>query len=420
MSAPRPRRIFHGWWIVLVSMLAISTGVAPFGFASFGLFMGPLGEEFGWSRAQLSFALTYMLVSSALCMPLVGLLIDRYRVRIVLLPSMLLMGACLITIPLVLRELWQLCLLFALVGSLGAGNNTVSFMPVLSAWFNRRRGLAIGIAVSGIGLGFAYVPALVQLVIDHAGWRAAYVALGALLLGISSPLVYALLKENPAELGLNPDGLDGPSNLGSSSRDVGLSRGAVFRTREFWMLAAIFCVLSFVLYGLLAHLVPMLRDRGMGSGQAAAVASTLGATMFVSRILIGFLVDRYFAPTVATVAFAGSALGVGLFALGAAGEWAYLAAVLIGFSIGAEVDLLAYMSSRYFGLRAFGTTCGVLLAAIVCGSSMGPPAFGLGFEATGSYASILTACVLVNVVVLGLTAALGPYPDWDAAPTPET
>ena len=378
--------------------------------------MGPLGSEFGWTRAQLGFSLTYLLVSSALCMPIVGLLVDRYRVRVVLLPSMLIMGVCLITIPLVLKELWQLCLLFAVMGSLGAANNTVSFMPVLSAWFDRHRGLAIGIAVSGIGLGFAYVPALVQTVIVHYGWRAAYLTLGGLLIGIAIPLVYLLLKETPAELGLNPDGIETAALSRSASKAVGLSSRQIFRTREFWLLAAIFCALSFVLYGLLAHLVPMLRDRGMGSGQSAAVASTLGATMFVSRIVIGFLVDRFFAPREATIAFAGSALGIAIFALGAAGELAYVAAVLIGFSIGAEVDLLAYMSSRYFGLRAFGTTCGVLLAAIVCGSSMGPPAFGIGFETSGSYKSILTACALLNLFVLALTTTLGPYPDWDAVP----
>jgi len=409
-------KVFYGWWIVAASMLAISTGIAPFVYGSFGLFMIPLGEEFGWNRTELSVSLSFLLFTSALCMPVVGRLVDQFGIRRVLMPSMILLGLCLLAIPAYVSALWHLSLVLALAGTLGAANNTVSFMPVLSAWFDRRRGLALGIAVAGIGLGYFYVPVLVQFAIEGYGWRAGYYLLAAILLGIALPLVYLIIKESPAELGLGPDGVGETEPQRSASTDVGLSSREIFKTREFWTLAAIFCVLSFVLYGSLAHLVPMLLDRGMRATQAAGVQSLLGVSVLVARILIGFLVDRYFAPKVALVAFAASAVGIGIFALGAAGPMAYVAAMMIGLSIGAEVDLLAYMSSRYFGLRAFGTTCGLLLGAIVCGSVFGPPIFGQGYESTGSYVGVLTMGVVVNLIVLAMTATLGPYPDWEAEP----
>jgi MFS family permease len=406
-------KFFYGWWIVAVCMLCISTGPGPFAFASFGLFVLPLTQEFGWNRAEISFSLTVMIAMTAFSLPFIGRYVDRLGSRKILLVSMFALALCLAAIPAFVSQLWHFTLIFFLIGTLAAGTNSVPYMPVLSAWFFRRRGLAIGLAIAGIGLGYAYVPLLLQFMIDNYGWRSGYYALSAIVLLVAMPLVFFFLRESPAELGLKPDGIDDGVTPKATRKDIGLTIKETIRRREFWVLCFIFIVLSFLLNGMLAHLVPMLSDRGMSPGAAASVAAVEGITVFFSRIFIGYLIDKIFAPYVAMFFFSLSALGMAMFAFGAVDGYAFLAAILIGLSLGAEIDLLAYLATRYFGLRSFGSIYGLLFAAILAGTATGPYAFGLAFEATGSYVSIVGFCVGVNVVAVLLTALLGKYPDWE-------
>jgi MFS family permease len=419
MTVQRPK-IFYGWWVVAASMLCISTGTGPFAFASLGLFMLPLTEEFGWTRSQVSLCTMILVATTAVSMPIVGRLVDRHGSRRILVFSMVVLSACLAAIPLLTSKLWHLALIFAVIGTLGAGTNSVPYMPILSAWFDKRRGLAIGIAIAGIGLGYAYVPLVVQYLVDHSrlGWRSGYLALGAIELAVAVPLALLVLKETPATMGLKPDGAVSGPEPRATSRDVGFSIPQILRRREFWMLLGVFLVLSFVLNGMLSHLVPMLVDRGMESGTAAAVASLEGATVFFSRIFIGFLIDKIFAPRVAVVFFTLSACGIGMFALGAVNTAAFVAVILIGLSLGAEIDILAFLASRYFGLRAYGTVYGLLFAAVLLGTATGPYIFGLGFDLSGSYDTVLVGCVVANILAVLLTGLLGPYPDWEKAGTP--
>jgi len=407
-------RFFFGWWIVGACTIFISTGTGPFAFASLGLFVLPFSAEFGWNRAEISSCLTLLIGATAASLPFIGRMVDRFGARTVLVPSLIVMALCLAAIPLFVSELWHLMLIFLIIGTLGAGTNSVPYMPVLSAWFLNRRGLAIGLAISGIGLGYAYVPLLTQYLIDHHGWRSGYYVLSAIVFFIALPLAGIFLRESPASMGLQPDGATGTKEAPRATRkDVGFTTREVLRHREFWMLSGIFVVLSFVLNGMLSAIVPMLVDRGMETSTAAAVAATEGLTVFVSRIVIGYLIDRIFAPYVAIAFFTLSALGIGIFALGAVDTVAFLAAIMVGLSLGAEIDLLAYLAGRYFGLRTFGTTYGLLFAAILTGTALGPLAFGIGYETTGSYVDILNICVGINILAIGMTALLGPYPDWE-------
>ena len=405
--------IFFGWFVVGAAMLCISTGPGPFAFAALGLFIIPFETEFGWERTQISACLTLLVAATAISLPFIGRFVDKYGSRLILFPSLVIFALCLAAIPTFVSELWQLTLIFLLIGTIAAGTNSVPYMPVLSAWFFKYRGLAIGISIAGIGLGYAYVPLLLQYLIDNAGWRYGYYALSGIVIFIAFPLVYFFLKESPADMGLKPDGETTGETPEATKKDVGLEVKEILRHREFWMLVAIFIVLSFVLNGMLAHLVPMLSDRGMDTGIAAAVAATAGITVFFSRILIGFLIDRFFAPYVAMVFFSLSAVGMVVFALGAVDAMAFIGAICVGLSLGAEVDLLAYLTGRYFGLKSFGTTYGLLFSAVLTGTAIGPLAFGIGFDTTGSYVSILTICVGINILAVILTAFMGKYPDWE-------
>ena len=391
----------------------MSTNGGPLVFGSIGLFMLPLGEEFGWNRVQISEVLIPFTIASMLALPIAGRLVDRFGARKILLPALLVVGCCLAAIPVMVSELWHLAAIFFVVGSIGIGTSTITYMPVLSAWFDKHRGLAIGIAASGTGLGYIYIPMLVQFMSGNFGWRGGYYALSAVVLLVSLPIAWLMIRESPAEMGLMPDGATTGQPPKATSNQIGLTVPEVLKTREFWLLAIIFIVLSFVLHGMLAHLVPMLRDRGMEPATAAYAASMLGTAVFAGRLLTGFLVDRIFAPYVALVFFTLSGLGMAIYAFGASGPLAFLSAVLIGLSLGAEIDLMAYLASRYFGLRSFGTVCGLLFAAILCGTAFGPRMLALGYENSGSYVGILKICVGINFLALIPTALLRAYPNWE-------
>ena len=234
---------------------------------------------------------------------------------------------------------------------------------------------------------------------------------------IALPLVYFFLKRIARGDGF--ECLMGkPSGKPPEATRKGCGTGGegnILRHREFWMLVSIFIVLSFVLNGMLAHLVPMLSDRGMDTGTAAAVAATEGITVFCQPYRHR-LPDRShsFAPYVAMVFFSLSAVGIAIFALGAVDTMAFVGAICVGLSLGAEVDLLAYLTGRYFGLKSFGATYRLpVLCRIGRHGSLGPLAFGIGYDTTGSYVGILTICVGINILAVILSAFLGKYPDWE-------
>lgn len=392
-------------------MLSISTSVAPFASLSIGLFFAPLNAEFGWNRAEISWCVSLLLVSSAICLPFVGRLTDRFGARAVIVPSYVMLGIGLIAIGLFVSQLWHMLLLFLMIGILSSGTQPIPFLAVLTAWFNKHRGLAIGLSVSGIGLGYAYVPILVQFMIDHHGWRIAYYSLSLIIFVVTVPIVILFLKESPAELGMHADGVLMEYSERSTSKEIGLTVKEALRIREFWLMVFIFPLLSFAIYGIYIHLVPLLVDRGMKTATAAAVASVVGVSTLISRIAVGYLLDRFFGPKVALFAFVLSGIGIVILASGATGSVVFIAAATLGLSVGAEVDILAYFSGRYFGLRGFGTICGILMAAFVFGAALGPIAFGMGFEATGSYQVNLVGCAVIVLLVLLLTSMLGDYPE---------
>jgi len=406
--APKPLRVYYGWWIVVTAAVGMSTGPGQFAFGALGLFMIPLGEEFGWSRTEISLALTSFTVALALSIAYIGNLVDRHGSRKVLLPSCIAFGVLLCLVPLLVDRLWILYLLFFLIGALGAGANALPYLRTISAWFDRRRGLALGIAMGGSGMGYVYVPPAVQYMIDHHGWRSAYFMLAVVALAVAVPLVYFILREAPSEKdAAGFDELRVDQSAGQSAAQTPFA--VLARQRLLWQLFVIFCLLSFVLYGVLAHLVPMLRDRGMAPGSAALVSSTMGLALVVSRIGIGYLIDRFFAPYVAVGCFLLSAVGIGLLAYGAVDAVAFFAVACIGISMGAEIDMLAFLTGRYFGVANFGRVYGILFTAFLIGTSLGPVGYGMAFDRLGSYDWVLFLSVGLMLASAALTLRLPRY-----------
>ena len=396
------RITYRGWWIVAVAAVAMSTGPGQFAFGAIALFIKPLGEEFGWDRAQVSLAATYFTIALAFSIPIIGQVVDRYGSRRVLLPSILVFAVLLALPAFFVDTLWKLFLIYILMGCLGAGANALPYLRSIATWFDARRGLAIGIAMGGSGMGFAYVPPLVQYVIDTHGWRAGYLCLAVFTVIITVPLVYFFLRDAPAGQGRADEGRE-------DSGGTSLKLLPMLKSRLLWQLFLVFCLLSFGLYGVLAHLAPMMSDRGMTTADAALVQSTLGIAIVVSRIFVGYLIDRFSATRVAFTCFLISAGGVGVLAAGAVGTPAFLAALAIGLSMGAEIDMLAYLTSRYFGVDNFGKIYGILFASFLIGTSLGPYLFGLAYETYNSYREVLLAAVIVIIISAVTTLLLPSY-----------
>ncbi len=384
----------------------MSTGPSQYAFGSLALFIGPLSAEFGWNRTDISLASTVFTVTLLFSLPIAGRIADTIGSRRLLVPSMIIVGVLLAAIPLTIQQPWHLWLIFGLIGSLGAGANALPYMRTISAWFTTHRGLAIGLTLAGAGLGYSYIPPLLRFVIDSYDWRQGYLVLAALTIFVAVPIVALFFREAPVVSDISIE--SAPNNDKGSPRAFNRSRA--IRSQTFWLLFAIFGLLSFSLYGFMIHSVALLQDRGMSDSNAALGATTIGITIMSARVIIGHMCDRLFAPRVALVTFAFSTVGLTMFAIGAVDTTAFAALILIGFSIGAEIDMMTYLTTRYFGIRHFGEIYGILFASLLIGTSLGPLLFGWFFDHDGTYINILWIAATVTGFATFLCLFLPPYP----------
>jgi MFS family permease len=418
-SAPisaRPRRIFYGWWVVFASAVGLFWTI-PVAVYSFTVFMKPLMQEFHAGRAAISLAVTLQLVAGVLTAPILGWLLDRYSARMLILVGMSTFGTVLLANRTFSGSIWQLYLFYIVLGVSLHGGGPITYGSVVTRWFNRQRGLALGLMMLGIGLGAMLMPSIAQQLISRFGWRMAYAILGGTIFIIPVPVVAALLKERPQDLGLLPDGLPPQTpGAGSASAAYGLSAQEAWRSGTFWLMACGFFLVSASAQGCVVHLAAMFADRGIAAQTAALGSSVVGAAVLIGRVGSGYLLDRVFGPRLAAVFFAGAALGIALLLLGAP-PVAFVGAFLIGLGLGAEVDVIAYLTGRYFGLRAFGKVYSSLFASFALAAALGPLIMGAGFDRTGAYRSVLVAFFVGNLFAAFLLTRLGPYRYRAAVPT---
>src|SRR5688572_4680205 len=253
--------LFRGWWVLAAATIGMGLGYSNIGVLSFGLFIVPLTTEFGWGRGEVSLAYTAMTYAMVFLAPLAGTLVDRLGVRRVLLPSIVLFALAIANLSLVTASLLHLYVAYVLVAVLGAGTAPTTYTRTVVAWFNRRRGLAIGIAMAGVGLGGVLLPPLVQSLIAGFGWRTAYLALAAIVVVVSLPTAWAWLWESPAAFGLQPD--DDVQPAGPAGPPPGFEFRDAVRTRAFRLMAAGFALFGIFTAATITHLVPLLQDRGL-------------------------------------------------------------------------------------------------------------------------------------------------------------
>lgn len=416
---PRGGRFFPGWWMVLVAASGMAVGYGPVIIFTFSVFLSALSQEFAWSRTELSFAYSLAMLGMSGVLPFVGRLVDRYGARRVILPSVLIFGGSLISCVGLSTRLWHFYAMYLLLGISGAGTY-LPYFNVIPQWFNKQRGLALGLAATGIGLGQFTMPSLAQFFILTWEWRIAYLSLGLIVIGVAIPLIGLFLIERPQELGLLPDDDPEPDGDPALQNDQlqGLRGSEAWRTAAFWLMCSSFFFIVASLNGCLVHLVAMLTDQGVSAQRAAFVVSLFGGVTIVGRIVGGYLMDRFFAPLVAACFFCGAAVGIALLWSSAGGAVAFVAALLMGLGWGVEADVMPYLVSRYFGLRAFGEIYAYIILSYTLGGAVGPLVMGIGFDVTGSYQLVLSVFIVASLVAAGLLTRLGPYRRWEAVAKP--
>ncbi len=382
----------RAWRVILAAAGGVGLGTTGLPIYTTGQFIRPLGDAFGWSRSATAGGLFFLTAGSVLMAPVIGALIERFGVRRVAMTAMC--GLCLGYVGLTLNggSITAYYAGWAMLAVLGSGTSPIVWTRAVASWFERSRGLALGITLCGTGLVAVIGPGLVGGIIAAHGWQAGFYALAGAQVVIGLPLVFFLFHAREPVAGAPPIVLPG------------MSFAQAIASSRFWRLALAFFLISIVVGGLIVSLPALLADRGINLAQASAALGYLGFSIIAGRLTIGFLVDRFPARIVAPAYIL---LPVGGCLLLAHGMAAMPAILLIGLSAGAEVDLLAYLISRYFGMRHYARIYGWGLSAFSAGAGTGPVFGGWAHDATGSYVMALHAFAAMVTVAAALIATLG-------------
>ena len=402
---------FFGSTVVLGCVLGMMGSVGGMLFSTMGVFVKPLTDAFGWGRGDIYVGLSYLTAGIIVGILTTGPLLDRFGSRRVLIVSVTISFLVVMLGPSFISSLFYFYLILFLAAVAGGPTNTVAYARVIANWFDKRRGFFIGINASGMGLGFAVVPIIVDMAIKDRSWQAGYYSLGIVMLVVVLPALIYLVIDRPEDVGLQVD--DGTSVKAKSSdtiqEDTSLSLKEALKTASFWLMLPIVCIVAASLYGTSTQLIPMLTDRGVDSSLAVMVVSTMGLSVACARIVVGILLDHFFAPRLAMVVFSFSMLGIILILYSDYLPLYFLAAVFLGFGIGAEGDLMAFLVSRYYGLRHFGAIFSCVFSAYMLGTGLGPFIFGRSFDLHGDYSFILNVGIVAMLLAIFLCAFLAPY-----------
>jgi OFA family oxalate/formate antiporter-like MFS transporter len=378
----------QNWRVLLAAVAGLLTGVLGFPLYLIGPFLPHYHEAFGWSATAISLASTSMGAGIFFTSPVTGALTDRFGVRKVALSSLPAIALCFLGLSYLSSSILMLYILYFIIGSLGSGTGPVTYCRAISGWFHKSRGFALGVALAGTGLASALAPLLVQLISSAEGWRMAW-RIMALLTALSWPVIFWGLKEPPND---HPDLVAGKPS-GDVAQDIdAVSLPQALRGARFYVLAFSGSALALFTPQLIVHFVPSMMERGMSSAAAAETTSLLGVAMIVSRLGTGWLLDRVFAPFVAFAAFAAGAAGCAAFAL--IGAPAAVPMILsMGLLVAAEVDLMSFLTARYFGLTHFGRIFGLAFAIYTC-ASLFSPVVVTPLRALGGYEAMYLASAL--------------------------
>ena len=399
------------WPLVLATCIGIISSSFVLPYYTIGALVGPVTAEFGWTRAEFQSAILFSSGLGALTSPFVGWLIDRFGARRVALPAMLGLGVGFFIASSMQGELWMLFLAYSSIALLGAGTIPVTWTRAIATSFFKRRGLALGLSLTGTGICASVAPHYTVWLTSEFGWRGAYIGLGLVPFILVWPVLYFLFR--PIESTGAED-----NKVGHQAHEAheGLTLSEAAKGYRFWilLLSILFAYMGFS--GIGPNLFPSMTDDGFSREQAATIQSVFGISIIVGRVVVGYLCDRYWAPGIACVCLLMPTVGTLIFYGDQSFVMAAIASFTIGFAAGAELDLMAFLAAKYFGLKHYAKIYSVLYATLAVCSGTAPMAFASVYDITGSYDTGFVAATILFLVASAMVLALGRYPKTFSSP----
>lgn len=403
-TPPRKGEFARNWRSLFACTVGIGCGLSPIPPFMSGLFGTALQDEFGWSRGDVLAPIMFVTAALLLLGPVIGRLADKHGARPIALLSTAGLGISLAAMSLVSEQIWTYYACWAVLAVVAIGTLPITYAKVITRAFDKHRGFALGIALASTGVAGALAQFYVQWLIEEWGWRVAFVGLGAVPLLVAWPILFVFLRD------ASPSG-EASGKAAQPANSMNLHQA--MRTHRFWLLSLSALAFGCATGGLIPNFVPLLTEGGTTTlDEALQAMSLLAISVIVGRLVTGFMLDRVPGPLVTALLAAPAIITLALvFSLPLVPPLAMACAIAIGLVAGAEFDLVAYMTSRYFGRAHFSTIYGIQYAIFGLGSGVSPAAFGwLRDVSEDSSPLVLASLCLFAFAVLSM-AFLGRYPD---------
>ncbi|HIF44852.1 MAG TPA: MFS transporter [Dehalococcoidia bacterium] len=414
----RPDGIFYGWVIVAVMWLVNFSTMAT-GNLSFGLFVIPMGVELGMSRSQLGWAVTDRRIAAGASSFIVGRLLDRYGPRVMIPVSGAIIGVALLAVSRADTP-WQVIALFGVLGltGLAAPQNIMTSVPV-AKWFQRKRGMALALAVSGVGIGGVFFLPFTQMLLGSVGWRTTWVVMAVIFMAMSIPLSAIFLRRQPEDMGLEVDGR--PTNQFPSGQAATAVPPApeerswtvreAFRTSTMWKLLLAFALAGVAQGGTSVHRIPYWIESGFDAQLVSfSFAGDAGGAATMA-LFAGWMADRVPIRIIAVGSFSGLALAMGFALIGRNEFFLFASGIIFGLSVGAGMIVHSYIFAAYFGRAFLGSIRGIVLPVMLISAGLGAPLVGYIYDSTGNYVSSWWMILTLNLIAaLIISTATRPAP----------
>lgn len=390
---------YPGWGVCVAAFVGVMVSFAAIMPYTFSLFIEPLATTFGWHREAISSAFGIAAITVAVFSPGIGTLLDRFPPRLIILPSVLVFASAYASLTLLTPNIRRFYLTYFVLGVVGNGTAQLAYTRAVLTWFQKHRGLALALVLTGSGTGSIVIPLVTQVVIQHFGWRRGYLVLGCIaLLGL--PLTGLLVRNRPT-----------PLARADHQFQTGVSMGSALRSVIFWILAFMIMLEAFGANGLISHLAALLTERGVSAQSAALALSVMGASGILGRLTTGILLDRYFASYIAPFMLGISGLGILALVTATTTPVALTGTALMGYGLGSEADVVPYLIARYFGRKHFAALYGLSWTAYAVGGATGPIVVGHFYDRAGMYQpQMVVGLALMCVVGAVLSLLLPRYP----------
>jgi MFS family permease len=394
----RGQKIFYGWWVVGAFSVTtfMSTGVRH----AVGPFLKPIVADLNLDRASFSAVIALSLFLYGVFMPLAGMALDRFSVRVVTSAGTLLLVASLVLTALV-RNFWEFAAVYGVLVPLGlAGTGPVIASGVVARWFSKRRGTALSVLGSASMTGMSLlVPAVTWLVLT-TGWRVTYVVIAGLILAVSLPLCLWIMRDSPESVGLHADGAAPVPGTAATVERV--TTGEALRTLAFWQLAGSFFTCGFSMSLLSAHGIPMLTDHGYTPMVASWALGVLGGSSIGFTVMLGALSDRFGRRPVLAAIYAGRIfIFTGLFLIRDNPGALMVIAALGGITLAGTGSMTSALTADIWGRFSVSSVFGLIFLVHQTGAALGSWLGGALFEAYGGYgAAYVLACGLLMVAAV--------------------